>query len=279
MAKRNTRNRTRENLKRVARFGARVTLLVVTASGLLFAGLVFNDLTASARIFHLDRIVFESLHEADGAQLEQLVRGAISENVLTVSLFRVRTLLESENWIKSAVVRRRLPDQLEIHIRERIPEAVAAIDGELRVVDRQGVALAPFGPRFQYLDRPIVKGMISSAVEGAGAWNSRRMDVYFQILGELDRGERHYSKTISEIDLSEVGRVRVIPAGEPIPVLLGEQDYLKRYETFMSRMDLVKEVKTRHGKIDWIDVTFANRIIIHTPRGQQQSASDALDSD
>ncbi len=279
MTKRTTRNRTRENLKRVARFGAAVVLVSVVASGLSYAILALNNLTASARVFSLDRITFQGLHRADGSHLEQLVRDAISENVLTVNLFQVRALLESESWIKSSVVRRRLPDQIEIYVQERLPEAVAAIDGELQVVDREGIALAPFGPGFQFLDRPIVKGMISHEVEGARDWNSHRMKVYFQILSELDGGGQEYSRTISEVDLSEVSQIKVIPEGELIPVLLGAQDYLQRYETFVSRLDLVQEVKNLHGQIDWIDVTFANRIIIHTPRGQRQSSVDMVDSD
>lgn len=279
LAKRTTRNRTRGNLKRVARLAATAVLVFVVASGLSYAILVFNNLTTSARIFSLDRITFQGLHRADGNHLEQLIRDAFSDNLLTINLFQVRVLLESESWIKSAVVRRKLPDQIEVYVQERLPEAVAAIDGELQVVDREGIALAPFGPGFQFLDRPIVKGMISQEVEGARAWNSQRMEVYLQILDELDRGGQDYSRTISEVDLSEVSQIKVIPERELIPVLLGARDYLQRYETFVSRLDLVQEVKNRHGQIDWIDVTFTNRIIIHTPGGQKQSAVDVVGSD
>ena len=240
LGKLTTKNRTRENLKKMARVCAYLILVVVFAAGLLFSMLVFNDLTESAKIFHLDRITFEGLNRADASHLEQLINDVISENVLAASLFQVRSILESENWIKSAVVRR---------------------------------------PKFEFLDRPIIKGMISAAVEGARIWNSRRMKLYFDILHELDRGEKNYSKTISEVDLSETNQVRVIPTSEPVPVLLGERDYLQRYETFVSRMDLVREVKSRHGKIEWIDVTFTNRIILHTPRGQGQSEIDIRGSD
>ena len=279
LGKLTTKNRTRENLKKMARICAYLILVVVFAAGFLFSMLVFNDLTESAKIFHLDRITFEGLNRADASHLEQLINDVISENVLAASLFQVRSILESENWIKSAVVRRRLPDKIEVYIEERIPEAVAVIEGELKVVDREGIALASFGPKFEFLDRPIIKGMISAAVEGARIWNSRRMKLYFDILHELDRGEKNYSKTISEVDLSETNQVRVIPTSEPVPVLLGERDYLQRYETFVSRMDLVREVKSRHGKIEWIDVTFTNRIILHTPRGQGQSEIDIRGSD
>ena len=273
-----TRHRNRENLKRVARSTARIALVVALVSSILYGVLLFNNLTTSARTFHLQGVTFQGLEHADEDRLQQLVQPLVSTNVLTVRLSEVRKRVEAEAWVRSAVVRRRLPNQLEVYVQERTPEAVATIDGELTIVDPEGVALAPFGPGFQHLDRPIVKGLLSPAVEGARASNSRRMQVYLRILDELEAGDQDYTATISEIDVGDVRRVKVIPSREPVPVLLGEGDFLQRYETFISRMDLVQEVKNKHGRIDWIDVTFDNRIIIHTPRGKDQSTVEALGS-
>ncbi len=271
MARPTTSHRNRENLKRVARLTARVVLVIALVSAILYGVLLFNNLTTSARTFHLLGVTFQGLEHADEERLQQLVQHVVSTNVLTVNLSDVRELVEAEPWIASAVVRRRLPNQLEIYVRERTPEAVAAIDGELRIVDAQGVELAPLGVEFEYLDRPIVRGLLSPVVEGARASNAQRMQVYLQILGELDSGNQEYAGDLSEVDVSDVNRVKVIPTVEPVPVLLGDRDYLQRYETFISRMDLVQEVKHKHGRIDWIDVTFDNRIIIHTPRNKADS--------
>ena len=279
MAKTATRNRNRENLKKVARLTARVALVVALVSTILYGVLLFNNLTTSARTFHLQEVTFHGLKHAEEDRLQQLVRHVVSTNVLTVRLSEVRKRVEAEAWVRSAVVRRRLPNQLEIYVQERTPEAVAAIDGELTIVDPEGVALAPFGPRFQYLDRPIVKGLLSSAVEGARVSNSRRMQVYLRILDELDSGDQDYTRSISEVDVSDVSRVEVIPSREPVRVLLGEGDFLQRYATFISQMDLVLEQKKEHGRIDWIDVTFENRIIIHTPRGKDPTPLEIQDSD
>ena len=279
MAKTATRNRNRENLKKVARLTARVALVVALVSTILYGVLLFNNLTTSARTFHLQEVTFHGLKHAEEDRLQQLVRHVVSTNVLTVRLSEVRKRVEAEAWVRSAVVRRRLPNQLEIYVQERTPEAVAAIDGELTIVDPEGVALAPFGPRFRYLDRPIVKGLLSSAVEGARASNSRRMQVYLRILDELDSGDQDYTRSISEVDVSDVSRVEVIPSREPVRVLLGEGDFLQRYATFISQMDLVLEQKKEHGRIDWIDVTFENRIIIHTPRGKDPTPLEIQDSD
>ena len=274
-----TRRRNRDNLKKVVRLAARVALVVVLVSAVLYGVLLFNNLTTSAGTFHLQQVTLQGLEHADEVRLQQLVREVVSTNVLTVRLPDVRARVEEEAWVQSAVVRRRLPNQLEVYVQERTPEAVAAIDGELMIVDPEGIALAPFGPGFQYLDKPIVKGLQSSAVEGARASNRQRMQVYLRILEELHGGEEDHTRGISEVDVTDVSRVKVVPSREPVPVLLGEGDFLHRYETFISRMDLVQEVKNKHGRIDWIDVTFENRIIIHTPRETGSSTVDDLDSD
>ena len=64
---------------------------------------------------------------------------------MSVDLDRIRDLVESESWVREATVRRKLPNQLVIHIRERQAIALAAIDNELYVVDEGGVIL----------DRPV----------------------------------------------------------------------------------------------------------------------------
>ena len=276
MAKTTTRLHNRENLKKVARLTARVTLVVALVSTILYGVLLFNNLTTSARTFYLQKVTFQGIEHADEDRLQQLVRHVVSTNVLTVRLSEVRERVEAEAWVRSAVVRRRLPNQLEVYVQERTPEAVAAIDGELTVVDPEGVALGPFGPRFQYLDRPIVRGLLSSAVEGARASNSSRMQVYLRVLDELDAGDEDYTGGISEVDVGDVSRVKVIPSRESVRVLLGEGDFLQRYETFISQMDLVQEQK---GRIDWIDVTFDNRIIIHPRRGKESPPLEIQDSD
>ena len=85
MAKRTTKHRSRENLKKVARLTARVVLVVALVSAILYGVLLLNNLTASARTFHLQGVAFQGLEHADEDRLQQLVQQGVSTNVLTVS--------------------------------------------------------------------------------------------------------------------------------------------------------------------------------------------------
>ncbi len=248
--------------------GAGIAVLLL-ASGLA-AWLAWAGTGVDLEEFRLREVRWRGVEHLPTDNVESLIRKAFPGNLLAIDLDRARALVEGEEWVESAVVRRRLPDRLEIVVTERKPVAVAAIDGELRVVDAKGTSLAPFGSEFQDLDRPLVKGLKNLALENAAGDNATRMATYLEILRDMDAADPEFARSISEIDVSDPGRVAVIPTREPVPVFLGETDFARRYRTFLSGLDYYRELKQRHGAIDSIDVTLEDKIIVHTPE-----ASDA----
>ena len=101
--------------------------------------------TEVAMRFQLEEIHYQGLVHLDRRALDALIDQSVSKNLMSVDLDRIRDLVESESWVREATVRRKLPNQLVIHIRERQAIALAAIDNELYVVDEGGVIL----------DRPV----------------------------------------------------------------------------------------------------------------------------
>ncbi len=156
-----------------------------------------------------------------------------------------------------------------IHITERQPAAVAAIDAELYLVDQEGVILDRPGPQHPSLDRPIVKGLKNVARENAREDNAVRMSTYLTVLTELTS----YNPSISEIDVGIPNSVAVIPQGDPVPVYLGDRDFLARYEIFVSQKDLYDRLKEEYGIIESVDVTYDDKIIFHTPRGKEKTVT------
>lgn len=217
-----------------------------------------------AERFKLRQIRYEGLVQLDRQALDSLIDQSISENVLLIDLDRIRDLVESESWVKEATVRRKLPDQLVIHIAERQAAAVAAIDSELYVVDVEAVILDRPGPQHQLIDRPIVKGLKNVARENAREENALRMRVYLRVLEEL----APYHHSISEIDVEISDSVAIIPKDDPVPIYLGDQHFLRRYETFISQKDLYDRLKEEYGAIESVDVTYDDKIIFHTPQGK-----------
>ena len=217
-------------------------------------------------LFSLEQIHYQGLTRLDREELDALIFQSVPEDLLFIDLDRVRALVESESWVQEATIRRKLPDGLVIHVTERQAAAVAAIDTELYIVDREGVILDRPGSQHPSLDRPIVKGLKNVARENAREENAARMGIYLRVLTELTL----YNPSISEIDVGTPNSVAVIPEGDPVPIYLGDKDFLARYETFISQKDLYDRLKEEYGIIESVDVTYDHKIIFHTPRGKEK---------
>ena len=253
--------------KQLALLGGRILLL----GGLVLAGVFVLDHTRHpadvVELFSLKQIHYQGLAQLDREALDSLIFQSVSEDLLLIDLDRVRALVESESWVKEATVRRKLPDGLFIHITERQAVAMAAIDTELYIVDREGVILDRPGSQHPTLDRPIVKGLKNVARENAREENALRMETYLRVLTELTL----YNPLISEIDVSTPSSVAIIPEGDPVSIYLGDKDFLARYETFVSQKELYDRLKEEYGIIESVDVTYDDKIIFHTPRGKEKT--------
>jgi len=215
---------------------------------------------------HLD---ITGVQNADKAALEALIRRSLPANLLQVHASQIRQIVESEPWVNAATVRRVLPDRLVVAIEERQPAAVATIDGEFYVVDANGSVLDRYGARHKSIDGPIVKGLINVARENAREENQARMRAYLAVIADFKTAAEDSLSYISEIDVENPRKVALIPTDEPIPVFVGDHSFLRRYQTFQNSRSLYEELKSQYGNIEYVDVTFEDKIIFHTPQTQQ----------
>ena len=267
------RDSLKEATKREKR---RLTLWFGRASkALLCLGVVLLGLTAyyygrkavsETSLFDIEAIEYQGAHRFDAQAFNVLLLRSFGHNLLLIDLDRVRALVEAEGWVKHAVVRRRLPNRLCLHLTEREPEAVAAIEDDLYVVDDEGVILDSFGPEYESLDRPIVKGLRNTARENAAEENARRMKLYMMLLRDFQADGRNYADQISEVDVADPERVAIVPVSEPITIYLGHDSFASRYERFLAQRDLYERLKQKYGSIEYVDVTLENKIIFHTPK-------------
>lgn len=241
-----------------------LSLVAIIALGImaLYQG---RDTLRQSSFFDLQVIEYYGARNFNKKAFNVILLRSFDRNLLMMDLTRVRALLESESWVATATIRRKLPDRLLIYLREREPIAVAAIDDELYVVDCEGVVLDNYGPHYQHIDQPIVKGLKNIARENALAENAQRIKVYLDLISDLEDSVRDYTGTISEVDVTNPNRVAVVPIEDPVAVYLGKSSFRKRYEVFLSQKDLYYRLKKKYGLIEYVDVTYDNKIIFHTP--------------
>ncbi len=216
-------------------------------------------------IRHLD---FAGIQNADKTALDALVRRSLPANLLQFDATEIREIVESEPWIKSASVRRVLPDRVVITVEEHQPAAIATIDGEFYVVDADGSVLDRYGARHKSIDGPIIKGLINVARENAREDNQARMRAYLAVVADFKTAAEDLLSYISEIDVENPRKVALIPTDEPIPIFVGDRAFLHRYQTFQNNRGLYEELKRQYGTIEYVDVTFEDKIIFHTPQSQ-----------
>ena len=217
--------------------------------------------------FPVAHIEFTGVNHLNQPALTSLLRHSLPGNLLQVDLAAVRRTVESEPWVKSAQVRRVIPDRLVIQVTEREPAAVAMMDGALYIVDERGVVLDRYGASYESLERPIVKGL----ARGAREQNTSRMQTYLEVITELGQSPKGHLAFISEVDVADPQRVALIPTDEPVPVLVGDRSFLRRYETFVSCLEMYRQLKERYGSIDYVDVTIDDRIVFHRAGEEEQA--------
>lgn len=240
--------------------------------GLMFVGLVLALRHAAyssqgATLFGMRDIRFEGTRHLSWQKLKSFMLETYSGNILRVDLERLKDLVESESWVRTARVRRQLPGQIIVSVRERAPMAVAAIDQDLYIVDEEGVVLDRYGSSHPQLDGPILKGLGSIARENASATrqNLEKMAIYSRLMADLNSAQGDYTGSISEVLLADPDRVAIVREDDPVPIYLGSGRFRERYENFLAQKEIYLQLKKEYGRIEYIDVSFDNKIIFHTP--------------
>jgi cell division septal protein FtsQ len=218
--------------------------------------------------FALRNMTICGCRHQDAKQLEAIIRETCPANLLRIDLKQLRSLLESQAWVKRVEIRRVLPSDLVVYVEERVPSVILEMRGELRLTDDDGVLLDRYDTRYGNLDVPVFKGMRGDNPEGYRLYqeeNAARIRLGLKLLSDLEAGSPDYPKYISEIDLSDKTNVRLTLVDDTAEIFLGDRDFLKRFRALMSNMAVYQELKSQYNEITVIDLRFDGNII-YRPR-------------
>ena len=231
---------------------------------------LFSDAISSGG-FSLKTVTITGARHADVAALEAIIRKDFPENVLKLDLYQVRDRLEREAWVEQAEVRRLLPSELVIQVRERVPEVIFELNGELMLADRTGILLDRYDSRYGKLDMPVFKGLSGEDPAGYRAHqkeNSARIVLGQTMLRELEAGSPAFVRNISEVDLSDPADVKLLLVDDTAEILLGDRDFLKRFQRLMSNLAQYRELQAQYQEIASVDLRYEGQII-YRPRATQ----------
>ncbi len=211
------------------------------------------------RINSSDDIEIAGLHNVSHSQIMEVLGGDIGRNIFFVPLEERKKQLEQVPWVEHASVMRFVPNRLKVEIHERTPVAFARIGSKILLIDAGGALMdLPENGKAQF-SFPVILG--ASAGEPLST-RAARMKIYNQLIGELDAGGAHYSRDLSEVDLSDPDDVKVLasdPAGTVL-VHLGASNYLDRYKIYVSHL---QEWRQQFDKLESVDLRYDRQIVVN----------------
>jgi cell division protein FtsQ len=170
-------------------------------------------------------------------------------NILRVSLDETRRAVEEILWVRHATVQRVWPDELVIVIVEREPIALGRIGGEIYQVDVDGVILST--DTRTDTSFPVLDGLRPGDIEG----NKRKIEAYRAALEAIGQSE------LSEVRVSDIGEISVVPIHNPVLIDLGSADHRARWEKYVQ---LRVRIREDYPRAFHIDLRFQDQVIIRT---------------
>ncbi|MGH9590069.1 MAG: cell division protein FtsQ/DivIB [Terracidiphilus sp.] len=254
-------------------FGAFVSLSLLTTAYLMVKGYLEHD--SRFRIAGSNDIQAAGLTHVSRAELLPVFGEDIGRNVFFVPLSARRKELEQIPWIQSATVMRLLPDRIRVSVVERQPVAFVRNGREIGLVDAHGVLLrmSPAAMAAHHYSFPVLTGIDPGDPPQARAM---RAAVYLRLMSDLDSTGQHYSRNISEIDLTDPEDARVLmpEPGRDILAHFGEDHFLERYLRYR---DHIADWRQQYPRLAAVDLRYDRQVVLQMASGDQTPAANAID--
>lgn len=235
----------------------------------------YLDRDARFRIAGTGDIQATGLNEVSRAQMLPVFGEDVGRNIFFVPINLRRKQLEQLPWVEHATVMRLLPDQIRVSIVERQPVAFTRVGNQIGLVDASGVLLnmsAAAMARHHY-SFPVLTGIDPGDPAAA---RSARLAVYLRLMSELDSTGQHYSRQISEIDLTDPEDARVLMPEQGADILahFGEDHFLERYQRYQAH---IAEWRQQYPQLAAVDLRYDQQVVLEMASGK--TAPDAAIAD
>ena len=174
---------------------------VVCGVLVVYAGYRAVDLVASASTLQVRRIAVRGNVRLSAGEVQALVDGLRGTNILTADLAAYRRRLLDSPWVADVALRRVLPSTVEVFVSERRPIGLCRLGNQLYLVDRQGMVIDEFGPKYAEFDLPIIDGLVRAPSAGEPALDPRRAELAARVIDAV--AERtDLAQRLSQIDVA-----------------------------------------------------------------------------
>jgi cell division protein FtsQ len=242
---------------------------VLAVIGVVWAGLA----EMRSAFLHDSRFVIASSEDIQISGNEHVTRAEVlsvfgadlERNIFRVPLAERRADLERLPWVQHATVMRLLPNRLRVAVTERTPVAFVRRGSQIGLVDASGVLLdmpedSAGDPHYSF---PVLTGLSAGDPLSVRA---ARMGIYRQFMQALDSTGEGFSKTLSEVDVSNPEDVKAVVAsgGSDILVHFGDEQFLARYKEFQRHLP---EWKRQYPRLASADMRYDRQVVLEMQPG------------
>ena len=242
------------------RFAARAAVVAAAVGG---AGWYAAHAMTTAGVLAVDAIEVHGNRHLPRGEVMALLAGLHGQHILLTDLAPWRRRLMGSPWVEQAALRRVLPSTVEVVITERVPMALGRIDGELYLVDRDGLVIDAYGAGYAHFDLPIVDGLADEAGPDGPSVDPARASLAGRLLGALDE-RRDLLQQVSQIDVSNPRNAVVLLNRDPALLHLGDRRFAERLQAWL---DLNEALRERVPAIEYVDLRFDDRVYVRPAGG------------
>jgi cell division protein FtsQ len=237
----------------------RAVLLVALLAG-AYRGV---ELIAGASALPIRRIEVQGNVRLSSGEVQAILEDLRGTNILTADLAACRARLLETPWVADVALRRVLPATVEVFVTERQPMGLLRLRNDLYLVDREGIVIDQFGPRYAEFDLPIIDGLVRAPgpepiVDPARARLAHRV---VEALGV----RRDLARRVSQIDVRDPSNAVVLLDNDPALLHLGDTQFLERLQAYL---DLAPTLRNRVPEIDYVDLRFGERVYVRPVAGR-----------
>jgi cell division septal protein FtsQ len=241
--KRPRARRTRQRSAQSSGFGSMLRSVGGLIAAMVLIGgaaITFNSMTKS-QLFAVKQIAVEGNNRTSREELLALVEDKTRASLWKLDLEEIRNALKRNAWVRDAEVTRQLPDKLRVKINERAPYALARrSDNSVVWIDRDGTVLGDHSRFNRDIVPPVISGLAEGQTPKVMEANQRYLDLYQQLLAELDGQEPALSSQVDEVIFDGVDGMKLRVQEGQVAVLVGAKDFRKRLEEALRILQAVE---------------------------------------
>jgi cell division septal protein FtsQ len=195
----------------------------------------------------LSRFEIAGSHRARTRELLAAVSPDRGRNLLTLNLARVAAALEKVAWVDRVTVSKEFPDALKISLVERVPIALRRAGGRLYWLDRTGVVVAPYDPREEAGDYPVITAP------------DEQLPAAAELLRRIQEEVPQFAAVLSEIWSLPSGGFGMMDTIFRVPIAVSPSDAPNKIRALLS---LREEIGSKGLAPRAIDLRFHRRIVL-----------------